>query len=130
MNKSRLTLLVFTIILLFFVGMCVVQAQGEAWDPANYGNYGLPEGRIYDIVEKIMMWILSIIGIIAIIAFSISGIQYLTSAGNETAIETAKRNMKWSIYGVITALAGLIILQEVTALLDGCFYILPFVKIC
>lgn len=127
MNKSYLTLLVFVTILLFFIGVYVVQAQG--WDPVRYGGYGLPEGRIYDIVEKLMLWILSIIGIVSVIAFAVSGIQYMTSAGDESRIEIAKKNMKWSIIGVITALAGLIVLQEIAALLDGCVWIL-FFRIC
>ncbi|NLC30833.1 MAG: hypothetical protein GX765_05985 [Candidatus Moranbacteria bacterium] len=58
-----------------------------------------------------MLWLLSVIGFIAIVAFVISGIQYLISAGDQNMIETAKRNMKWSIVGVVTALSGLIILQ-------------------
>ena len=86
-------------------------------------NTGLPEGNSDDpvagVIENVMLWLLRIVGVIAIIAFVISGIQYLTSAGNEGQIETAKRNMKWSIVGVIVALMGLIILNFVYDMLGG-----------
>ena len=74
---------------------------------------GLSEAPVWAIVVNLMRWILGIFGFIAIIGFVISGIQYLTSAGNENAIETAKRNMKWSIVGVIVGLGGLTIIWAI-----------------
>ncbi len=86
-------------------------------------NTGLPQGATTDpiiaVAEAVMLWLLRIVGIIAVIAFVVSGIQYLTSAGSESQIETAKRNMKWSIVGVIVALMGLIILNFVDDMLNG-----------
>jgi len=80
---------------------------------------GLSEASVWVIVVNLMRWILGIFGFIAIIGFVISGIQYLTSAGNENAIETAKRNMKWSIVGVIVGLGGLTIIWAVDWALRG-----------
>ncbi|MCX6765482.1 MAG: hypothetical protein NT136_00770 [Candidatus Moranbacteria bacterium] len=82
-------------------------------------NTGLSDTPVADIIENFLMWLLGIFGFIAIIAFIISGIQYLTSAGEEKAIETAKRNMKWSIVGVIIALAGFVIILAVDAALKA-----------
>ncbi|MDD5652164.1 MAG: hypothetical protein PHX98_02070, partial [Candidatus Moranbacteria bacterium] len=58
-------------------------------------------------------------GFIAIIGFVIAGIMYMTSAGDDDRIKTAKNAMKWSIVGVIVALMGFVILQAVDALLSG-----------
>ena len=66
-----------------------------------------------------MNWLLALFGIIAIIAFVISGIQYLVSAGDEGIAETAKRNMKFAIIGVIVALSGWIIISAITQALSG-----------
>lgn len=66
-----------------------------------------------------MKWMLYLFGFLAIIAFVISGIQYLTAAGNMSSIETAKRNMNYSIIGVVVALSGLVILIAIDALLRG-----------
>jgi hypothetical protein len=76
---------------------------------------GLPDPGTDDplavVIRNVMNWLLLVVGVIAIIAFVISGMQYLLSAGSQDVIETAKRNMKWSIVGVIVALSGVIILN-------------------
>ncbi len=80
-------------------------------------NTGLPDAPVRNILENILIWMLQITGIIAIIAFVISGIQYLTAAGNEGQIETAKRNMLYSIIGVVVVLAAFVIIQAIDAAL-------------
>ncbi|QQS61717.1 MAG: hypothetical protein IPN70_02190 [Candidatus Moraniibacteriota bacterium] len=93
-------------------GVCVPTETGlsEGADPAN---------PIWSVLDTFLKWILSIFGIIAIIAFVVSGIMYLTSGGDENQIDSAKRYMIWSIVGVITALSGLIIIYAVDAWLNG-----------
>lgn len=84
---------------------------------------GLPSAPVLEIVGSLLNWLLAVLGFIAIIAFIISGIQYLVSAGNEKMIETAKRNMTWSIVGVIVALSGLVVLYAISiALSAGSFF--------
>ncbi len=104
-----------------------VVCPGGAWDSSTGvcipTNTGLPDGGggndpVPNIITNVMLWLLRIIGVIAVIAFVVSGIQYLTSAGNESQIETAKRNMLWSIVGVIVALSGLVILGFIDNMLS------------
>lgn len=80
-------------------------------------NTGLSETPVSAIVINLMKWLLYLFGFLAIIAFVISGIQYLSAAGNMNMIETAKRNMTWSIVGVVVALSGLVLLTAIDALL-------------
>lgn len=80
---------------------------------------GLSQASVVDILDKFLSWGLGIFGFFAIIAFVISGIEYLTSRGDEGQITTAKRNMKWSILGVIVGLSGLIIIWAITEALDA-----------
>lgn len=117
--KKIIQLLIFCLI--FFVALSPLScfAQTGGWNLGNYSTTGLPGGTLFNIVVSIMNWLLAILGVIAIIAFSISGIQYLLSAGNEQQAETAKRNMKWSIIGVAVALSGLIIIQAMHMMLTG-----------
>jgi hypothetical protein len=91
----------------------------SGWSTGNYADLGLPGGTITGIISNLIFWILSIFGMIAIIGFAISGIMYLTSAGNDTQIESAKKAMKWSLVGVVVGLIGLVILFAVTNLLGG-----------
>ncbi|QQR78768.1 MAG: hypothetical protein IPJ68_00570 [Candidatus Moraniibacteriota bacterium] len=81
----------------------------------NYQSSGLPTGTIYQIISSTLSWLLAILGFIAVIGFVISGILYLTAAGNETQIEKAKSAMTYSIIGVIVALMGYVIIQAVNA---------------
>jgi hypothetical protein len=78
-----------------------------------------PEGGVATVLKKLLAWLLGIVGVIALISFVIAGIMYLISTGDEDMIERAKRNMTWSILGVIVALAGFVILKAVDLLLRG-----------
>jgi len=84
---------------------------------------GLPSPSSSDpvatVLENVMQWLLAVIGVVGIIAFVISGVQYLMAAGDQNIIETAKRNMKWSIVGIVVALSGLIILNFIFNIMDG-----------
>lgn len=84
----------------------IVMAQFEA-----PGNTNLPEANILDIVRNFMQWLLIIVGILGVIGFAISGVLYLTAAGDEDRINSAKRAMIYSITGVIVALLGLVVIN-------------------
>jgi hypothetical protein len=78
-----------------------------------------PSGGIVTIITNILYWMLSIFGILAIIAFIISGLQYILSTGNEETLDNAKRSMKWSVVGVAVALSGLVIIYAIDKMLRG-----------
>jgi len=80
---------------------------------------GLPEGSITEIITNIMNWLLMLIGIVGVIGFAIAGILYLTAAGDEGRIDTAKSAMMYSIVGVVVALVGVVIIKAAQGLLGG-----------
>jgi hypothetical protein len=80
---------------------------------------GLSSQPVESILIAVMNWLLAILGFIGITAFVISGIQYLVSAGDDDTISTAKRNMKYSIIGIMVALSGYVIIQAVDAVLNA-----------
>lgn len=80
---------------------------------------GLPNKSVREITEGVLLWILAILGFIAIIAFIVAGILYLTAAGNDGQIKTAKAAMTWSIVGVIVALMGYVIIKAADFFLRG-----------
>lgn len=92
------------------------------WEPGDLASSGLSTETIYDIIANLMQWILEIFGFIGIIGFVISGIMYLTAAGNETQIDKAKAAMKWSIVGVIVGIGGLVIIWAIDSALRGDYY--------
>lgn len=119
----------FGLLLFFVVLLTTVTVQAAVTCPDHYspspagvcipGDTGLSQASVEYILEVFMKWLLSIFGFLAIIAFVISGIQYLTAAGSEDQAGTAKRNMQYSIVGVIVALSGLVILTAINAALQG-----------
>ncbi|MCA9364678.1 MAG: hypothetical protein KC736_02190 [Candidatus Moranbacteria bacterium] len=83
------------------------------------GDTGLNSTPIWELINNLMLWLLLLVGFIAVIGFAISGVLYLTAAGDEDRIGQAKRAMIASIIGVIVALLGLVILSAVNTFYGG-----------
>lgn len=99
------------------------QIIGKTWVPKG-AEIGLPDpdgpqGGVAVVLKTFLLWLLYILGFVSILAFIVSGFQYLLSAGDEKIIETAKRNIKWSIVGIVVALSSFIILKTIDQLLRG-----------
>ena len=99
---------------MFFPSLALAQ-----WDVSSVEGYNLPGGDIATILGNFLTWALEIFGILAVLAFIISGVMYLTAAGNTTQIETAKKAMQWSIIGVVVGLSGVIVLNAIQNWLGG-----------
>jgi len=112
-RKIKKVLATMTLVFLFALSCNLALAQ---WAGAPAGT-GLPQGGIENILSNFLSWALGIFGILAVLAFIISGIMYLTSAGNQTRTESAKKAMYWSIIGIVVGLSGWIILNEIINLL-------------
>lgn len=83
------------------------------------GATGLQQTSIFEIIQNVMLWLLGILGFVAVIGFVISGILYLVAAGDEDAQARAKRAMIYSITGVVVGLVGLVILYAANQLLGA-----------
>jgi len=59
---------------------------------------------IYTVMLGIINFIWPIFGGVAIIMFIVAGFLFLTAAGNDTKISTAKHALMWGIIGVAVAL--------------------------
>lgn len=82
-------------------------------------NSGLPDGGIVAIIKNVMNWLLILLGIFGVIGFVISGIFYLTAAGNEDQMKKGKNAMTWSIIGIVVGLMGYVIIQAVDKMLGA-----------
>lgn len=126
--KNKKIILALILGLSFFAARAMaVTCPSGSWDSSSGvcipNNTGLPSPTgsdpLADVIENVMNWLLGVIGVVSIIAFVISGLQYLLAAGDQNAMETGKRNMQWSIVGVVVALIGIIILNFVFDMLGG-----------
>lgn len=111
-------------------GFCVVvqksgsgtKSSGEGWNSSDLGDFGLPEADFESIIVNILDWLLTIVGIVAVIALVISGFQYYFVAVDEKMLETAKKTMKNAIIGLIVALSGFIVIQAVDTMLNAGYF--------
>jgi len=74
---------------------------------------GLSDMGIKEILTNFLRWLLAIVGIVAMIGFVIAGIQYISAAGDEKRMEAGKKNMTYSIIGIVVALASLVIIRAI-----------------
>lgn len=65
------------------------------------------------IASKVLSFLLSIAGIIAIIMLVFGGFTYLTSAGDEGRAETGKKIALYAVIGIALALAALVLVTQV-----------------
>lgn len=89
------------------------------FDPNAGGGTNLSNASITTIIKSLMNWLLMMVGIVGVIGFVISGIMYLTAAGDSGVIDRAKKAMTYSIIGVLVALIGLVVIGAVNSLLKG-----------
>lgn len=68
-----------------------------------------------EIAMKVLDFLLSVIGIIAIIMLLIGSVMYLTAAGDEKRAGTAKDIVKYAIIGIIVAFSALVIITQLAS---------------
>lgn len=68
------------------------------------------------IVENVLLWMLSVAGSIAIFAFIVGGIMYMTSSGDEQKANSAKKVITWTIIGMVLILASYAIIVVIDAI--------------
>lgn len=66
------------------------------------------------IATKVLDFLLSIVGIIAIIMLIFGGFTYLTSAGDENQAETGKKIVTYAVIAITVALSALVLVTQVT----------------
>lgn len=66
---------------------------------------------------KVLNFLLSVFGIVAIIMLVTSGIIYFFSAHNEKMMERAKRSLTYSVLGVISVMGAMVIVWTLSRFL-------------
>lgn len=83
-------------------------------------SFGLAQGAtVGDVVEQVLLFLLGFLAVLAILMIVISGIIYMTSAGDEGRIESAKKYLTYAIIGLVVALLGWVIVTVVSDALEA-----------
>ena len=67
------------------------------------------------IFMNILYFLLSVVGIVAILSLVIAGLRYMIAFGDTEKIDSAKRMMGQSIIGIVVILGALIIVRGIEA---------------
>lgn len=89
-----------------FLKEIYIMVTGAA--PAGVGG-----STIAEIAGRVLNFLLSIVGVLALIMLVIGGAMYIIAAGDESKIETAKKIVKWAIIGIVVALGALVLVTQV-----------------
>lgn len=65
------------------------------------------------IALKVLNFLLSIVGVLAVIMMVVGGILYLTDAGDEGRAETGKKIVTYAVIGIAVALAALVLVTQI-----------------
>lgn len=68
---------------------------------------------IATILQNVLNFLLSIIGVLAIIASVVAGLLYLTAAGNPRQLQTAKTAFFYAVIGIVVALGALLLVNQI-----------------
>ena len=69
------------------------------------------------IIENVLLWVLGVSGSIALFTFILAGVMYITSAGDEQKITTAKKLFNFTIIGLILILLSYSIIKVLNDIL-------------
>lgn len=61
----------------------------------------------------IVRYILSLMGLIAVVMFIYGGVRYMTSSGNAEAIQNARAILKWAVIGLMIIILAQVIITVV-----------------
>jgi len=103
--------------------VCTCKDKNPSSSSGNTVNIGSPWGNgpesIEDVIENVTNWVLGIAGSLAVLFIIISGIRYITSAGNQAQHEAAKKNLTSAIIGLVIILISFVIVQVISRVLTS-----------
>ncbi len=102
------------IILLFLIvliGLSVFQfaSAQDKWGLERLSSTDLPKGTPAEVMSRVINYLLGFVGVVLIAILVYGGFTYMTSAGNEKKIESAKKILTYAIIGVVIIFASYII---------------------
>ena len=98
--------LVLTKKVMDFLGIQIAQAAGSITNAPS----------IDKILMNVLVFLLSIAGLVAIIGLVISGILYFTAAGNPKMVIKAKHTLIFSVTGLVIIIGALVLVSQISAI--------------
>lgn len=109
---KKISLLFLIIFGLFYVFHPALAQRGTELFKSNL-FVSTPAQGAGGIIVNIVMWMMSIIALLALGFIVFGAIRYVTSAGNEKMVEEAKKIILYAIIGLVIAILAIVIIQLV-----------------
>lgn len=81
--------------------------------------------KIAAILTGFACWLIGIVLAIMVIALVIAGIRFFLARGNDTAVTDAKKNLTWTLVGILVILATNVIIATIANALGGNYSFIP-----
>lgn len=81
--------------------------------------------RIADIITGFACWLIGIVLAIMVIFLIVAGIRFFLARGNETAVVEARKNLTWTLVGILVILATNVIIATVSNALSRDYSFIP-----
>lgn len=72
--------------------------------------------KLSSLVTNILQFVVTLVGVIAVLVIVIAGIIYMTSGGNAERVQIAKKALWAGIIGLVVAVLSLIIVKTIVSL--------------
>jgi len=97
----------------------VTNAQGDI-DQLKWGVTGLQsKSDVASYIGSILNWVFGILMVISVAMILYAGFRYLTAAGDETKVKSAKKTLTYALIGVGIALLSKAIVLVIASILGG-----------
>jgi type IV secretory pathway VirB2 component (pilin) len=70
---------------------------------------------LHTYVDAILQFVVTLVGVIAVLVIIISGILYMTSNGDTTRVQIAKKTLTGGIIGLVIAILSLVIVKTIVS---------------
>jgi len=116
-NKKKLQIIVSTSIITTFIFLFFAPDIFAANGITLPSGTGLPDKSINAVLTNVLNWFLGFLAALAILMIIISGIMYVTSGGDDSRVETAKKILTYAIIGLVVALLSYVIVIAISTML-------------
>ena len=112
-------------IFLFFILFFLINAPfvfGQTCPPCDPNSFlcnPLCSSNILGVIQGITTYIATIVGSLSILVFLWAGILYITSAGNQSQLEKARKALVYGVIGLAIAMSGAAIVTTVVGIIGG-----------
>ncbi len=97
----------------------VVLGQGDGLVPCGYGDNPCDTDDAVNFVNGLITFLISMLGVIAVIVLVIVGFQLVISGGDQGAMKAAKDRFTNIIIGIIIILAAWLVVDTIMRMLTG-----------